>query len=90
MKSSMIIHPEELSRRWIDKLAAAGVSTLGIHPVGGAGVAQHSLRALIEQMKSDSYRALGFSEIATFACYLGADYEALYGQVDITPFAACL
>ena len=36
------------------------------------------------------YRALGFSRISTFACYLGYDYEALYGDVDIAPFADCL
>ena len=44
------------------------------------------------EMRSDiaEYRADGFSRISTFACYLGADYEALFGEVDITPFADCL
>ena len=32
------------------------------------------------------YKAKGFSHISTFACYLGDDYEALHGEVDITPF----
>lgn len=36
------------------------------------------------------YRAMGFASIATFGCFLGADYEALYGAVDITPFANCV
>lgn len=58
MKSSMIIHPEELSRAWIDKLADAGIGTLGIHPVGGAGVAAVSLARLSEQMQTEEYRAL--------------------------------
>jgi len=33
------------------------------------------------------YRSLGFEDIGCFACYLGEDYEALHGKVDITPFA---
>lgn len=58
MKSGMLIHPEELSREWIDKLADAGVDTLGLHPVGGAGVAAKSLAALADLMKTADYRAL--------------------------------
>lgn len=54
----MIIHPEELSRAWINKLADAGVTELGIHPVGGAGVAAVSLARLSEQMQTEEYRAL--------------------------------
>ena len=33
------------------------------------------------------YRSLGFTDIGCFACYLGADYEALHGEVDVAPFA---
>ena len=57
MKSSMIIHPEELSREWIDKLADAGVGVLGIHPRGGP-IAAETLADLLEQMKSAEYRSL--------------------------------
>ena len=35
----------------------------------------------------DYYRALGFTDIGCFACYLGPDYEALHGAPDISPFA---
>ena len=35
------------------------------------------------------YRSLGFLDFSSFACYLGADYEELFGEVDITPFAEC-
>ncbi|MBQ9083064.1 MAG: DUF4838 domain-containing protein [Clostridia bacterium] len=35
----------------------------------------------------DFYRSFGFADIGCFACYLGADYEELYGEVDIAPFA---
>ena len=34
------------------------------------------------------YRSLGFSDIGCFACFLGEDYEALYGDVDISDFSA--
>lgn len=36
------------------------------------------------------YRSMGFETVASFACFLGADYEALHGEVDITPFAECV
>lgn len=34
----------------------------------------------------ESYRKAGFENVATFGCFLGEDYEALYGEPDITPF----
>lgn len=57
MKSSMIIHPDELSGAWIDKLADAGITTLGIHPVGG-NTATESLTEMLALMKTDGYRRL--------------------------------
>lgn len=36
------------------------------------------------------YRRMGFDCISTFACYLGEDYQALYGDVDVRPFAEAL
>ena len=53
----MIIHPGELSKKWIDRLADAGIDTLGIHPEGGAG-APKSLERLLELLKTPEYRAL--------------------------------
>ena len=53
----MIIHPGELSKKWIDRLAEAKVNTLGIHPEGGAG-APKSLERLLELLKTPEYRAL--------------------------------
>ena len=32
------------------------------------------------------YRRLGFERVSSFACYLGADYRALYGLPDLTSF----
>lgn len=33
------------------------------------------------------YRGLGFGNVACFACFLGDDYEALYGEPDISAYA---
>ena len=33
-----------------------------------------------------AYKALGTQQLASFACYLGPDYEELYEPVDITAF----
>ena len=57
MKNGMIIHPGELSKKWIDRLADEGIDTLGIHPEGGAG-APKSLERLLELLKTPEYRAL--------------------------------
>lgn len=57
MKHSMLIHPEELSREWIDRLADAGIGVLGIHPCGGKH-AHEFLERLLEQMETKEYRDL--------------------------------
>lgn len=53
----MIIHPGELSKKWIDRLADAGINTLGIHPEGGKD-ALKTLARLLELLKTPEYRAL--------------------------------
>ena len=35
------------------------------------------------------YRGMGFDFVATFACFLGKDYEELHGDVNVKPFAEC-
>ena len=57
MKTSMLIHPDELSKKWIDKLANAGINTLGIHPVGGREAA-NALKELVGLAKTTEYRSL--------------------------------
>ena len=38
-----------------------------------------------------TYRRLGFDAVASFACFLGEDYEALYGEsVDVEPFSKAI
>lgn len=56
-KASMIIHPEELSKKWIDRIYDAGIPTIGIHPVGGPKAAE-SLAELVELCKTVKYRNL--------------------------------
>lgn len=38
----------------------------------------------------DFYASLGFTDIASFGCFLGADYDALYGKVDLSEYANIL
>lgn len=57
MRNSMLIHPEELSKKWIDRLADEGIGAIGIHPRGGKH-AVNSLKELLEQMKRAEYREL--------------------------------
>ena len=57
MKSSMIVHPDELSKDWIDRLADAGISTIGLHPCGG-DEAFDCLVNLMERLQTKEYRDL--------------------------------
>lgn len=57
MKSEILVHPEELSKKWIDRMADAGISVLGIHPVGGKN-ANRSLAGLLELLKDEKFRGL--------------------------------
>lgn len=57
MKAGILIHPSELSKRWIDRMADGGIDTLGIHPEGG-GNAIDSLKGLVERLESEDFRAL--------------------------------
>ena len=36
------------------------------------------------------YRSLGFEEITAFGCFLGPDYDELYGEVDLTRYGEIL
>ena len=57
IKSSMLIHPDELSRKWIDRLADAGIEAIGIHPCGGKN-ADQTLKDLLEKMKTSEFCSL--------------------------------
>ncbi len=61
MRSQILIHPEELSKNWIDRIADAGVTVLGIHPWGGKH-AEKSIQQMSEFLKTPEYR--GFLDYA--------------------------
>ena len=76
MEKGLLIHPEELSKKWIDRAANLGIETLGIHPWGGKR-AEASLYELVEQVKTDEFRAL-----VDYAkeCGLNVEYEMHAGS----------
>ena len=57
MVKNILIHPEELNKKWIDRMADGGIKILGIHPHGG-GRATESLKELIGLLETEEYRAL--------------------------------
>ena len=57
MRSSVLIHPGELSPKWIDRLSSCGISALGIHPEGGSRAAE-SLDRLLDGLRAPAFRAL--------------------------------
>ena len=57
MKKGIIIHPDELCEKQIDRAAALGIDVLGIHPVGGKEAAE-SLAALVSLLEDENFRRL--------------------------------
>ena len=55
--STLIIHPEELSRKWVDRMADAKIPTLALHPVGGQAAAK-TLRDMLARLSEPDYKAL--------------------------------
>ena len=69
VQCSLIVHPDELSYEWIDKLSQAGVKTIGIHPRGGE-MAYQAVEDLVKLCQTKKYRAL-----IDYAKNLGLDVE---------------
>ncbi len=57
MKTQFIVHPDEISKERIDSLKKAGITCLGIHPVGGKN-AYKTLEDLISLLKTKEFRDL--------------------------------
>ena len=55
MRSSAIVHPDEISEKLVDRLVDADIEILGIHPIGGSQAHIHVER-MLELMKTDQYR----------------------------------
>ena len=56
VKTSLLVHPDEFTDRWIDRAVQLGLDNLSMHPVGGDGAA-HSLAALLEDLEKPAFRA---------------------------------
>ena len=57
MRTQLLVHTEDLSRKWIDRMAALGVESVALHPVGGPAAAKTLARTL-EMLETPEYRAL--------------------------------
>ncbi|MCR5457896.1 MAG: DUF4838 domain-containing protein [Clostridiales bacterium] len=55
--TSLLIHPEEISKKWIDRLVESKIDCLGIHPVGGYR-AHINLEVMLKDMKTEKFRNL--------------------------------
>ena len=71
MSKFLIVHPDELSAKWIERLKDLGVDTLGIHSAGGTKAHEH-LAKMLEGQKSDKVKSL--FDLAT-AEGLSVEYE---------------
>ena len=57
-RRGIIIHPEELDVTWPDRLKAAGLNVLGLHPVGGQEACASLERALWGEPPVREYGAI--------------------------------
>ena len=55
MKTELLIHPDELSDRWISRAVANGVKRISLHPTGGK-TAHESLSALVTALETAEFR----------------------------------
>ena len=68
----ILVHPEDLTMDWLNKMSAAGLNSLGLHPVGGNKSHNSMLRA-IDWHTLPETRAL-FAEAARLG--ISVEYEA--------------
>ena len=80
----LLIHPEELSIQWIDRMVSQGVEILGLHPVGGDD-AHASAARLLEQLETEAFRSL-----IDYACQRGLQIEyELHAASFLLPAICC-
>ncbi len=54
---SLLVHPEEFDRKWIDRCVSLGIPTIALHPVGGFR-APMTMKAMLDRLETAEYRAL--------------------------------
>lgn len=57
MKNGILIHPEELTKKQIDRVKALGITTLALHPMGGAK-AHETLTEMLSMLEKSNFKAL--------------------------------
>ena len=57
MEKGILVHPEELTLSWLDRMKDAGLNLLGLHPVGGRK-AHLSLQEAVERHREPGFRRL--------------------------------
>lgn len=57
MNTSLLIHPDELSYKWVDRMAENGIKTIALHPAGGK-IANLTLADLLEKLEDPEYRKI--------------------------------
>lgn len=57
LTASLLVHPEEFDRSWLDRCVKLGIPTIALHPVGGWR-SPLTMRAMLERLETEEYRAL--------------------------------
>lgn len=57
LKASLLIHPEEFDRKWIDLCAELKIPTLALHPVGGWR-SPFTMKAMLDRLQTAEFRNL--------------------------------
>ncbi len=60
-KRGILVHPEELTEKWILKMADAGLNNLGLHPVGGRLAHESLQRAIDTHILPENVRMRGMA-----------------------------
>ncbi len=57
MRNGILIHPEELNKKQIDRVKKLGITTLALHPRGGEK-AHETLTEMLSMLENEKYRSL--------------------------------
>lgn len=57
LRQSLLIHPEELSIKWIDRIHSLGIGTITLHPRGGRN-AYKTLEEMLQMLETEEFRAM--------------------------------
>ena len=68
-RQSLLIHPEELSIKWIDRMHSLNVETITLHPRGGRN-AYKTLEEMLQMLETEEFRSM-----LDYAASLGMNIE---------------